>query len=63
MFVGDLILKAAHTIGIVHDFAVFVLLWDRGEGITSFTIFKTFTTVIVRLEVIKVVLPVLDFDV
>ena len=63
MFVGDLVLKAAHSFGIVHDFAVFVLLWDRYEGIASYTILETFTTVIVRLVVTKVVGPELDFEV
>ena len=63
MRVGNLVLEAAHTIGIVHDLAVLIYLGDRGERIASNTILETFSTVVVLLEVIEVIGPVLDFDI
>ena len=58
-----MVLEAAHTIGIVHNLTVLVLLGDSREGITGDTIFETFSTIVVLLKVIKVIGPVLDFDV
>ena len=63
MRVGNLVLEAAHTIGIVLDLAVFIYLGDRGERIASYSILETFSTVVVLLEVIEVIGPELDFDV
>ena len=55
MTVGYLVLEAAHTIGIIHNLTVLVLLGDRAQGIASHTIFETFTTVVVFLEIIEVI--------
>ena len=63
MRVGNLVLEAAHTIGIVLDLAVLIYLGDRGERIASYTILETFSAVVVLLEVIEVIGPVLDFDI
>ena len=63
MRVGNLVLEAAHTIGIVLDLAVLIYLGDRGERIASYSILETFSTVVVLLEVIEVIGPELDFDV
>ena len=61
--VGYLVLEAAHTIGIVHNLTVLILFGDSGKGITGDTIFETFSTIVVLLKVIKVIGPVLDFNV
>ena len=63
MRVGNLVLEAAHTIGIVHDLAILIYLGDRGESITSYAIFETLSTVVVLLEIIEIIGPVLDFDI
>ena len=63
MRVGNLVLEAAHTIGIVLDLAVLIYLGDRGERIASYSILETFSTVVVLLEVTEVIGPELDFDV
>ena len=54
MTVGYLVLEAAHTIGIIHNLTVLVLLGDRAQGIAS-TIFETCTTVGVFFEIIEVI--------
>ena len=63
MRVGNLVLEAAHTIGIVLDLAVLIYLGDSVERIASYSILETFSTVVVLLEVIEVIGPELDFDV
>ena len=63
MRVGNLVLEAAHTIGIVLDLAVLIYLGDWGERIASYSILETFSTVVVLLEVAEVIGPELDFDV
>ena len=63
MRVGNLVLEAAHTIGIVHDLAVLIYLGNRGESIASYAIFETLSTVVVLLEIIEIIGPVLDFDI
>lgn len=63
MRVGNLVLEAAHTFGIVLDLAVLIYLGDWGERIASYSILETFSTVVVLLEVREVIGPELDFDV
>ena len=63
MRVGNLVLEATHTIGIVLDLAVLIYLGDWGERIASYSILETFSTVVVLLEVAEVIGPELDFDV
>ena len=63
MRVGNLVLEAAHTIGIVLDLAVLIYLGDSVERIASYSILETFSTVVVLLKVIEVIGPELDFDV